>query len=95
MKIFWPILKITMPVVVVLLILTQFILSNELAGYGSRLELSENQISTLQNENKLLYQQLAISNSLKVAENQALYLGFIKTTSFLHVKQDQPVALRE
>jgi hypothetical protein len=94
MKIFWGIVMILLPVMIIGLVITQFVISNELAAYGNRLDGYEQKISELMHENQILFKQLAVSRSLSSIENQAITAGFVKTTAYLQVQTDQPVALR-
>jgi hypothetical protein len=95
MKIFWRLCMGLIPVCILFLVVTQFVISNELAGYDDQLAANEQQIINLTDENKLLYQQVAISRSLSLIENQAKILGFVKTNTYLQIEKDQPVALRK
>jgi hypothetical protein len=95
MNIWWRFLILIFPIMIVVLVVTQFAISNELASSGSELNSYEKRINQLSNENKILYQQMAISKSLSVIENKAVTLGFAKTTKYLQIQKDQPVALRQ
>jgi len=84
----------TLPVCIILLVIAQFIFSNDLVSAGATVESVEAKITAISDENQLLEQQLAVSNSLDSIQTRATALGFVKAVSYLNVVKDQPVALR-
>jgi hypothetical protein len=94
MKFFWGLTMMIIPIVIAGLIIMQFVITNQMAGAGDTLGEMEQQISAFSSENQVLNEQVAMSGSLSVIEKQAVSVGFIKTTSYLPILMDQPVALR-
>jgi hypothetical protein len=94
-KKFISILSIVLPGLVIILGVLQFILVNELAGYGSEVQAINQKISILSDENELLTKQVAIANSLTVISEKALASGFIKLKNFITITDIQQVALNQ
>lgn len=80
--------------VIILLVICQFLLSNSMVSSGTTLEDVNGQIDVLTSENRLLTRELAISRSLDSIKTRALSAGFIKATTFISLPMVQTVALR-
>jgi hypothetical protein len=80
--------------IILLLILFQFILSNELASVGSKVEKMDMHADITKEENQLLAKQVAMLRSLDTIEQKAKANGFVKAVTFLTISNAQSVALR-
>lgn len=65
-----------LPLVVVLLLVVEIIVTNELAGYGKKVAETDRAIDVLREENQLLQEKVASLSSLLTIEEKAHALGF-------------------
>jgi len=71
---------IVVPVVAFILIISQIILSNELAGARGVIRTFDSNIATLTEEHDILSQQVASASALTTISQKALLVGFIAPT---------------
>ncbi len=68
-----------LPIVAVVLLLVEILVTNELAGFGRNVAETDRAIDTLKEENQLLQEKVASLSSLLTIEEKARILGFTTT----------------
>lgn len=79
---------------VLVLALTQLVVSHHLATLGGKLRELETKITQLQQENGVLAEEISNVASLSKISLKAEELGFVRTTAVLHLTPQIPVALK-
>jgi len=79
---------------IIVLVVFQFILSNDLASVGSAVEKMDRYAEVTREENQLLTRQVSILRSLDTIEKKAKENGFVKAATYLTISDTQSVALR-
>jgi len=93
MKYFFTIGAIILPVFVIILIVSQILLTNELAGAGSKIQNLDTEYEMLVMENERLNQEIASASSLVTVKEKARTMGFVEGKSYLTLSESQfPVA---
>ncbi len=82
------ILKIT-PLVALVLICLQFLVSNELAGFGRTVQNTDSRITDLRDENEVLRQEVASASALSTVAIKAADLGFTATTKYIVIGPEE------
>lgn len=67
----------SLPVLVILLVVVELLVTNELAGFGSKVHEVNGAIEIVKEENQLLQEKVASLSSLLTIEQKARELGFI------------------
>jgi hypothetical protein len=80
--------------VIILLVVFQFILSNDLASVGKTVEEMDKHADVTKEENQLLMRQVSIMRSLDAIEAKAKEIGFVKAATYVTISDSQSVALR-
>jgi len=83
------IITIALPVIAIVLFISQIMFTNNLAEDGSTLKSITEKIDTLTIENERLEQQIASQSSLLVIQQKAVANGFIEAKHFLTIAQGQ------
>lgn len=65
-----------LPFLAVLLLVVEILVTNELAGFGKRVSLTDRAIDALKEENQLLQEKVASLSSLLAIEEKSQSLGF-------------------
>ncbi len=68
-----------LPLIVVLLLVVEILVTNELAGFGRKVGDANRAIDALKEENQLLQEKVASLSSLLTVEEKARALGFTTT----------------
>lgn len=89
------IIELVLPVVAIILVVSQVVVSNELATLGKRLGQIESELRIESDVRESLEIQIASTSSLLTLRDRALTLGFIEPTSkqILNLSREVPVAL--
>lgn len=83
----------TLPLWVIVLVVTELLLSNELVGLGKQVKHIDGQIDAVVADNDSLREHIASVSSLLVIEQKASELGLEKAKKYLTLSSDQfPVA---
>jgi cell division protein FtsL len=90
----YKIIQYILPISLFLLIFTQIVIANQMAGYGNKIGDIENKIEKLSDENQILIQQLAKAKSLTVIQDKAKEYGLTSVPNAVTVIFDQSVAWR-
>lgn len=93
--------KQTKPKILILIIflvatlsLIQFILSHRLSTLGERYRFLEEKAKNLEEDNRILSEEISKIASLRNIASRAEELGLVKTTAVLHLTPQIPVALK-
>jgi len=89
-----PKLLIIVTSLVLILALTQLVVSYYLATLGEKLRQLEAKAAKLQQENRALAEEISGNGSLSKISLKAQELGFTRTTAVLHLTPQIPVALK-
>lgn len=85
-----------LPILVVVLVVLELVVTNELASLGEKVNGIEVKIGALQEENELLSQEVASASSLLSLASRAKDLGFVEAGATLSFTSEQlPVALNQ
>ncbi len=89
------IIGIALPVAAIILIVTQVVISNELAALGKRLGQLDTQVRVETDLNEALATEVASASSLLVLRERAQLLGFVEPTAkqIMSLTLEVPVAL--
>lgn len=68
-----------LPIVAILLLVVEMLVTNELAGFGKKVAETDRAIDALREENQLLQEKVASLSSLVTIEEKARVLGFTLT----------------
>ena len=68
-----------LPLVAVVLLVVEILVTNELAGFGRKVAQADRAIDTLREENQLLQEKVASLSSLLTIEEKARALGYTTT----------------
>lgn len=68
-----------LPILAVVLLIVEILVTNELAGFGKKVAQTDGAIDTLKEENQLLQEKVASLSSLLTIEEKARALGFVAT----------------
>jgi len=88
------ILQYILPISLFLLVVTQLIIANQMAGSSNEIGNIESQIDKITNENQILSQQLAQAKSLTMIQDKAKEFGLTSIPSTITVIVDEAVAWR-
>lgn len=77
-----------LPLVAVLLLVVEILVTNELAGFGKKVTEADRAIDTLKEENQLLQEKVASFSSLLAIEEKARALGFTTTPTVIPLGQE-------
>ncbi len=96
MKQFIKMLYVVMPLVAIILVVTQVVVSNELASLGKKLGKLDSEISFAQDVHEDLSTQVASASSLFALRDRAQAMGFSEPTQsqIVALSPETPVALR-
>ncbi len=89
-----PKLLIIVASLVLILALAQLVVSYYLATLGEKLRQLEAKAAQLQQENRVLAEEISNNGSLSKISLKAQELGFTRTTAVLHLTPQIPVALK-
>jgi len=89
-----PKLLIIITTLVLILALVQLVVSYHLATLGGKLRQLETKIIQLEQENRVLAEEISSSGSLSKISLRAEELGFVRTTAVLHLTPQISVALK-
>lgn len=89
-----PTLLIIISTIVVSLALVQIFLSCRLATLGEKLRELEKRASQLEEENRIMVEKISEEGALSKISLRAEELGFVRTTSVLHLTSPLPMALK-
>lgn len=64
-----------LPILVILLLVVEILVTNELAGFGKKVSATDRAIDTLKEENQLLQEKVASLSSLLAIEEKSHMLG--------------------
>lgn len=81
-------LKVT-PLIALVLVCLQFLVSNELAGFGRTVQNTDTKIADLREENQALSQKVASSSSLSTIAAKAGEMGLKATTNYIVIGPEQ------
>ena len=79
---------------VLILALIQIIFSNSFTGSGYDLNSTEKEIKEIEEENKKLEVQIALSGSMEILKEKAEEMKFVKTSDIVSLPVQKEVALR-
>lgn len=68
-----------LPIIAILLLVVEILVTNELAGFGKRLAQTDRAVDALREENQLLSEKVSSLSSLLTIEERARVLGFTAT----------------
>ncbi|MBI3956336.1 hypothetical protein HY339_03700 [Candidatus Gottesmanbacteria bacterium] len=74
-----------LPIVAVVLLVVEILVTNELAGFGKKVAQTDRAIDTLKEENQLLQEKVASLSSLLTIEEKARVLGFTTTSAVVTI----------
>ena len=74
-----------LPLMVVLLLVVEILVTNELAGFGGKVAQADRAVDTLKEENQLLQEKVASLSSLLTIEDKARALGFTTTPTVITI----------
>ena len=74
-----------LPILLIVVVLAEFMVTNYLAGKGREVGSIERQIGVLQDENERLAQQVASASSLLNVSGRARALGFIEPAQYMTI----------
>lgn len=74
-----------LPLMVVLLLVVEILVTNELAGFGRKVAQADRAVDTLKEENQLLQEKVASLSSLLTIEDKARALGFTTTPTVMTI----------
>ena len=77
------------PLIALVLICLQFLVSNELAGVGAAVQDADIRIANLREENEILSQQVASASALATIAAKAQELGFTAKTNYLVIGPEE------
>lgn len=74
-----------LPLLAVVLLVVEILVTNELAGFGKKVAEADRAIDALTEENQLLQEKVASLSSLLTIEEKAYALGFITTPTVITI----------
>lgn len=77
-----------LPIIAILLLVVEMLVTNELAGFGKKVAQTERAIDTLKEANQLLGEKVASLSSLLTIEEKAYALGFTTTPTVVPLGQE-------
>lgn len=77
-----------LPLIAVLFLVVEMLVTNELAGFGKKVAEADRAIDTLKEENQLLEEKVASLSSLLAIEEKASALGFTTTPTVIPLGQE-------
>jgi len=87
-------LVIILPMIVLFLAVSQYILSNSFILQSEEIGQIDERISLLANQNEIMLEQVSRARSIAVLNQYAEANGFIKPVSIISISKDIPVALK-
>lgn len=77
------------PLIALVLVCLQFLVSNELAGYGATVQNTDSRITDLRDENEALRQEVASASALSTVAFKAGEQGFTATTKYIVIGPEE------
>lgn len=77
-----------LPVLAVLLLVVEILVTNELAGFGKKVSATDRAIDTLKEENQLLQEKVASLSSLLAIEEKSQLLGLSFQPSIITIGRE-------
>lgn len=77
------------PLIAIFLIGLQFLVSNELAGFGRNVQNADMKIAELRDENEALSQQVASASALSTIASKAEEMGFTAKTKYIVIGREE------
>lgn len=77
-----------LPLLVVLLLVVELLVTNELAGFGKKVSVTDRSIDVVKEENQLLQEKVASLSSLLVVEEKSHSLGLITPPTIVTIGRD-------
>lgn len=77
-----------LPFLVVLLLVVELLVTNELAGFGKKVSVTDRSIDVVKEENQLLQEKVASLSSLLVIEEKSHSLGLITYPTIVTIGRD-------
>lgn len=77
-----------LPLVAVIFLVVEILVTNELAGFGKKVAEADHAIDTIREENQLLEEKVASLSSLLTIEEKARALGFTTTPTVIPLGQE-------
>ncbi len=74
-----------LPLLVIILLVVEILVTNELAGFGKKVSETDRAIDTIKEENQLLQEKVASLSSLLTIEEKSRGFGFVWTPPFVTI----------
>jgi hypothetical protein len=84
---------VILPIIFIILVVFQYILTNEFASRSRDISDYDQKIEFLKNQNELLLEQVSQTGSMEILEKYAILKGFVKPTNIVSIGYNLPIAL--